>query len=481
MEIMRGVFVVVAACAVGACGDSGSSDTSNEDAGNDAPPIDSFVADGSKDASADTSSHDADASTDVVSDAIADADAGPTRYNPTFPRLGLYPLGGSQRYDLDPFRAIAAKHHVVIVSHWPGWQLSRTLSMAAVMKDIQARSTIGTKTFIYVNDNERPDPQATGDDVWTELTAQKWWLYATGTTGSPVRSSFGTGYGEANNTLLTPKDSSGKDWISWKIDYDYAFDVAGDARDDANPYVDGFFLDNVFTQPRVDGDWDRDGVKDLATDPKTGGWARDGAKAWYDRIRAKWPGSLQLGNIGDFGDPKKTIGVLDSVIDGGVFEGAIGETWSLETWAGFAVMMDQYKRTYDATRAPSLLIFGFDNWTKGDWKTARYAMGACWMGDGYLYANTTYSPDDVLWFDEYDVDLGHPTQPFQTAAWSHGVWRRDFDKGIVLVNPKGNGVQTIDLAGTFHKIKGTQDATTNDGSTVTKVTIADRDGLVLLR
>ena len=466
---------LVAAC--GGSSDDGTTDDASSDATLDVGSGSDGAIDSARDAATDSRASDAE----TGSDSAADVDAGPAAYDPTFPRLGAYPLGGSQRYDLDAFRSIAAKHHVVVVSHWPGWQLSRTMSMAATMKDIKARSTIGTKTFIYVNDNERPDPKATGDVVWDELTAQKWWLYANATSGSPVRSSFGTGYGEANNTLYAPADSSGKDWITWKRDYDYAFNVTGDAKDDPNPYVDGFFLDNVFTQPRVDGDWDRDGTTDLKTDPKAGGWIRDGAKAWYDRIRAKWPGSLQLGNIGDFGDPKKTIGVLDGVIDGGVFEGAIGETWSLETWAGFDVMMQQYKRTYDATRAPSLLIFGVDNWTKGDFKTARYAMGACWMGDGYLYANTTYSPDDMLWFDEFDHDLGHPTQPFQTAAWSHGVWRRDFDKGIVLVNPKGNGSQTVDLGGTFHKIAGTQDATTNDGSTVTTVTLADRDGLVLLR
>jgi hypothetical protein len=61
------------------------------------------------------------------------------------------------------------------------------------------------------------------------------------------------------------------------------------------------------------------------------------------------------------------------------------------------------------------------------------------------------------------------------------VWRRDFDNGIVLVNPKGNGPQTVSLGGSFVKIKGKQDPTTNDGQTVTTVTLKDRDGIVLLR
>ena len=50
----------------------------------------------------------------------------------------------------------------------------------------------------------------------------------------------------------------------------------------------------------------------------------------------------------------------------------------------------------------------------------------------------------------------------QTAPWMQGVWRRDFDNGIVLVNPKGNGSQTVSLGGTFTKLKGTQAPTVNE-------------------
>jgi hypothetical protein len=61
------------------------------------------------------------------------------------------------------------------------------------------------------------------------------------------------------------------------------------------------------------------------------------------------------------------------------------------------------------------------------------------------------------------------------------VWRRDFTNGIALVNPKGNGMQTVQLGGTFVKIKGTQDPSVNNGQTVTSVTLQDRDGIILLR
>ena len=60
------------------------------------------------------------------------------------------------------------------------------------------------------------------------------------------------------------------------------------------------------------------------------------------------------------------------------------------------------------------------------------------------------------------------------------VWRRDFDKGTVLVNAEAT-TQTVSLGGTFRKIKGTQAPTVNDGSLVTAVTLPPRDGIVLLR
>ncbi|MGH8229800.1 MAG: hypothetical protein ACREU3_18175, partial [Steroidobacteraceae bacterium] len=71
--------------------------------------------------------------------------------------------------------------------------------------------------------------------------------------------------------------------------------------------------------------------------------------------------------------------------------------------------------------------------------------------------------------------------PPPTAAWQKGVWRRDFQNGIALVNPKGNGTQTVTLETSYVKLKGSQAPKVNDGSTVTQVTLADRDGIILLR
>ena len=79
------------------------------------------------------------------------------------------------------------------------------------------------------------------------------------------------------------------------------------------------------------------------------------------------------------------------------------------------------------------------------------------------------------------ANLGAAVTPPQTGAWQNGVYRRDFENGIALVNPKGNGAQTVTLETAFVKLSGTQAPSINNGATVTQVTLADRDGIILLR
>jgi hypothetical protein len=74
----------------------------------------------------------------------------------------------------------------------------------------------------------------------------------------------------------------------------------------------------------------------------------------------------------------------------------------------------------------------------------------------------------TVWLDNVTVSEAVPE-----------VWRREFTGGTALVNASDSAV-TVDLGGTYHKIKGTQAPTVNDGSLVTAVTIPAKDGLVLL-
>jgi hypothetical protein len=77
--------------------------------------------------------------------------------------------------------------------------------------------------------------------------------------------------------------------------------------------------------------------------------------------------------------------------------------------------------------------------------------------------------------------LGYPRNPPQTKAWSNGVYRREFDKGLVLVNPKGNGTRTVNVGSSWKRIAGGQDPKHNNGQSTSSVTLREQDGIILLR
>jgi Hypothetical glycosyl hydrolase family 15 len=144
-------------------------------------------------------------------------------------------------------------------------------------------------------------------------------------------------------------------------------------------------------------------------------------------------------------------------------------------------MMSQYTAAMQALNSPKLAIF--NQWgDPTDYQSMRYGLASCLMNDGYYsFTSSSTGYSGVVWFDEYNANLGQAVSPPPTGAWQNGVWRRDFVNGIALVNPRGNGPQTVQLGGTFVKIKGSQDPAVNNGATVTSVTLQDRDGIILLR
>jgi hypothetical protein len=163
----------------------------------------------------------------------------------------------------------------------------------------------------------------------------------------------------------------------------------------------------------------------------------------------------------------------------------------------------------------------------GEYQWARYNLGTCLLTDGYCVissqldrngVNNCYdsSVGSLRYYDEYGGNYaaspGNTVPPLPTSAsapsrgflgwpiagpsgvrqtkarWQKGsglgVFAREFDNGIVLLNPKGNGVVTItssDLPGMWHRLSGDQAPAVNSGAAFTGVTLQDRDGIILLR
>ena len=76
---------------------------------------------------------------------------------------------------------------------------------------------------------------------------------------------------ELNTTIVYPANSSNQCYVDWRA----SWNVTNFAT--PNPAIDGFFTDNVFWSPRVNGDWQQNGTSDSDTehDGPSSGTGRD--------------------------------------------------------------------------------------------------------------------------------------------------------------------------------------------------------------
>ncbi len=446
-----------------------------------------------------------------------------------FPRLGWIAIGGSQDYN-STFQANAAKNHVVIVGgNWEGWNPGYTMN--SVIASIHSQSKVRTRVFQYNNFVDAADTvsRAAEPTFWNTVNTNNWWLYNSGSSGSKaadfwssswwgldyaVNPSTGVPYaGYDPSTGLSPYQDAAK--------FDNDMYHLGKYEQPADPSLDGFFLDNVFTGgpgTQLDsGDWFRNGNFTSSTNSTVAAGVQMAEASFFRYLNQNWPGALQIGNSGDTMGQAIDQGVgvspLKGVMNGGVFEGAIGESWSIENWGGPSGFMRWYQNTIAMYANPKLELVGHENvqsngsdpisWsgnTVTNWSAPyqgmRYGLCATLMNNGYYApSSSNYSDTNFLWFDEFDgggIGTGYLGQPLtnsagapQTGAWQNGVWKREFANGVVLWNPRGNGTRTVNLSGlgNLRHINGTQNPNLNNGSAVTngKVTLQDRDGLILLR
>src|SRR6185436_4644442 len=116
-----------------------------------------------------------------------------------------------------------------------------------------------------------------------------------------------------------------------------------------------------------------------------------------------------------------------------------------------------------------------------DYRFFRYAYASCLLDDGHFsFTDSAKAYSSVPWFDEYDLKLGRAVSSPPGAAWTKEVWRRDFERGVVLVNPT-HEAKTVALEPGLRRLQGAQDPLVNDGAAVKEIRIAPKDGVVLRR
>jgi hypothetical protein len=464
-----------------------------------------------------------------------------------FPRLGLISLEGPQKY-ASSFQTFAAKFHMVVIAgNFESWEQNVGYSKESVIGGIKSQSNVSTRVFQYVELNSLYNSKNFDKEglqgFSKQVNALHWWLYPSMATGAPVADPQSSQRWLVNMGPDVPVDpSTGLLPYEWAAKYvDDLFHLGRYAGTSVTPSLDGFLLDNVLIDPSAahgdvaNGDWSRVGTTQSHSASSTYSAVMAGEKAFYAYLNRAWPGSLQLGNAGTtfgqafsgyYSDATLTAQILTSksplsgVMQGGDLEHVIGKSYSIEYYAGATAMQAWYRVAINNFGGAKLMIFSqgnvkangsdplaFDSALKPTtyspaWQGMRYGITAALMNNGYYFADSGVydeeTPGERRWFDEYDnagAGVGYLGQPVRTAAgnpqahaWSNGVWMREFQNGVVLWNPKGNGKRTVNVSGLvspsghsgLKHIAGTQDPAVNNGRAAASVTLQDRDGVILL-
>jgi hypothetical protein len=390
-----------------------------------------------------------------------------------FPRLMGMNIGAKNYEDAGYQRDISGLD-VVILGFYRGWQppghaANSTLAMRKVVRAIKARNPrilVGQYTILNeVTDN--PNDAATMD-LRDKLYASHWWLL--NAAGRKVQWTSQYSAWEINFTNWTRPDAGGRRWPEWLAERDHAAYF----RD--IPEIDIVFLDGVITPLRVTADWDLDKVDDNRTSPNILAAHYAGHLAHWNRLRALAPNALLVGNT----DNDLANAQWRNQLNGGFLEGLMGERWSIETWAGWGAMMQRYRAVLQNTRQPKIVGFNVMG-APDDYRFFRYAYTSCLLDDGYFsFTDKSRGFSSVPWFDEYDYKLGNALSAPPNTAWDKGIWRRDFQNGVVFVNPTTE-TRTVNVAPGLRRLAGIQDPAINNGSAVSRLTLRPKDGIVLRR
>ncbi len=363
-------------------------------------------------------------------------------------------------------QTLLARFDLAMLGLYAGWSQNGLGIQAAAQALKTIKPSILVGNYSILNEayyNTYPDGRT------TKLNAANWWLRDAA--GNMVQWSSAYGAWDINITTWAAPDANGQRYPQWAADWFDSQYFAGSS------VFDFWYFDNVMSQPRDPAaNWKLNGANQNSTDADVGSAFRAGEAAEWAEARKLEPNMLLLGNVDSDLSSVEYKGQLNLAL----LECLTGQSWSLETWGGWTQMMSRYLGVVANLAPPKVAVFSACGGAT-DYALFRYSLASALMGDGYFAYSNNGNYRSASWYDEYNVNLGAALQPAVTAAWQNGVYRRDFQNGIVLVNPRGNSRQTVRLGGTFHKILGTQDPRTNNGQAVTSVTLNAADGLVLTR
>ena len=243
---------------------------------------------------------------------------------------------------------------------------------------------------------------------------------------------------------------------------------------------DGLMLDCLWAGEPAEHDANSDGVHDTRD---TAAW-QEGMLFLLRSLREEFPKAILVGNGGVPWPPDCPY---YGFANGCMHENALGDQFGGVEWRGLwdayrgalasvsgrpayhFVMVDvraDLRTQSEAARLRQL--------TANDHRRLRLGLATTLLLDGGHFG---FDRGDCLhgqlwWFDEYDLDLGKPIGAFQEGRCGPGTFCRDFEGGLVVVNPTDVAVLVAGDAGLTDRTKG---------PTAGAFRVPPRDAKILLR
>jgi len=244
---------------------------------------------------------------------------------------------------------------------------------------------------------------------------------------------------------------------------------------------DGIFYDNLWgdvTWVKSNIDINNDGRAESSTDVNNQ-WS-NGVKSMLDLSRRLFGNSAVIMGNGLIYDGYQTY------LNGMLMESFPSSWENGGTWSG---SMKSYYRITKYNRQPQLAVINTYSRDRNNFQKMRFGLTSALLRDNgyfsYDYDNTSHG--QLWWYDEYDVNLGKPLYPAYNVldreddTFKPGLWRKDFENGLVLVNSTNQVQRYVFGFDEVEKINGTQDPSVNDGTKVNWVKINPNDGVVLMK
>jgi len=132
---------------------------------------------------------------------------------------------------------------------------------------------------------------------------------------------------------------------------------------------------------------------------------------------------------------------------------------------GFETLTRHVDWLHTMGRGAILEPYGLDA-ARREYELASYFL----VSNGNDAISSDFEADPDNWWPGWNTDLGVSQGP--RYPWE-GIQRRDFERGMVLVNEPGAPTRTLDLGGSYRSLDG--------GGEVSSLTLGPAQGAVLLR